>query len=155
MTAAPAGGGMFGWHRWKLGWLDATQVACLPRRGRLTTTLTPVEAPGGRKLAVVRLARSAVVVEVRQPVADDAGICTGGVLVYRVELSAQLPRRPIAVSRARPDERRRLSSCGPAYNAPLGLGRGRRSTLRVGNVQVRMLNRSADGSVRVRVTRRR
>jgi M6 family metalloprotease-like protein len=155
MTAAPAGGGMFAWHRWKLGWLDAAQVACLPQRGTLTTTLTPVETTSGRKLAVVRLPRSAVVAEVRRALLDDEAICREGVLIYRVELSQQLPRRPVAVIRARPDDRPRLSRCGPAYNAPLGPGRGRRAEVRVGQVATRVLARLADGSYRVRLTRRR
>jgi M6 family metalloprotease-like protein len=155
MTAAPAAGGMFGWHRWKLGWFAAEQVACLAERGTLTTRLMPVESAGGRKLAVVRVRQAAVAAEVRQPVLEDAGICKGGVLVYRVELSQQLPRRPITPVAARPDDPRRLALCGPRYNAPLGFGPGRRSVVRVGDVEIRVVGASHDGSYRIRLRRRR
>jgi hypothetical protein len=146
---------MFGWHRWKLGWFAAAQVACLAQPGTLTTRLMPVESAGGRKLAVVRVRQAAVAAEVRQPILEDNGICKGGVLVYRVELSQQLPRRPIAPVAARPDDPRRLESCGPRYNAPLGFDPGRRSVLRVGDVEIRVLGASHDGSYRIRLRRRR
>ena len=151
MTAASGAEGMFGWHRWKLGWLDAVQVACLARKGRVTAQLTPLEMSGGRKLAVARLPDSAVVAEVRPPRPG----CTGGVLVYRIELSQQFPRRPISVVAARRDDPRRAVSCGPTYNAPLRLARGRPAAVRVGPVDVQVVGRSRDGSFRIRLTRRR
>src|SRR4029450_12221186 len=92
MTAAPGGGGMFAWHRWKLGWIDRGQVVCLSRRGTLTATLAPIERAGGRKAIVSRVGREVVVVEVRRALAEDASICESGVLVSRVDFSAGAPQ---------------------------------------------------------------
>jgi hypothetical protein len=47
-------GGMYAWHRWKLGWLDDAQIACLARARRRTARVTPLERGGGVKAFVVR-----------------------------------------------------------------------------------------------------
>ncbi len=36
-----------GWHKWKLGWLDPSQVNCARTPGTTQYTLTPLERPGG------------------------------------------------------------------------------------------------------------
>ncbi|WP_329547432.1 M6 family metalloprotease domain-containing protein [Streptomyces sp. NBC_01356] len=35
---------LFGWHKWKLGWLDPRQVACVRGRGSTRLTLEPLSA---------------------------------------------------------------------------------------------------------------
>ncbi|WST78150.1 M6 family metalloprotease domain-containing protein [Streptomyces sp. NBC_01136] len=35
---------LFGWHKWKLGWLEPRQVACVRGRGTTRLTLEPLEA---------------------------------------------------------------------------------------------------------------
>jgi hypothetical protein len=160
MTAAPKGGGMFAWHRWKLGWLDANQIVCLSRRGTTTATLAPLERPGATKAIVSRVGRTAVVVEVRAPLAEDATLCRPGVLVYRVDFSAGSPENagsrllPIRLQPARPDDSRRWEQCGPDWRAPFALGRGERSQTTAWKHRVTLVTRLADGSYRVRVTRK-
>jgi hypothetical protein len=77
---------MHGWHRWKLGWLYDAQIACVPRVGRRTAQVMPLERAGGVKAVVVRAGQAAYVAEVRQRLAEDRGICQKGVLAYSVDL---------------------------------------------------------------------
>jgi M6 family metalloprotease-like protein len=149
---APAIGGMFAWHRWKLEWLDAGQVACLGGRGSRTATITPLERAGGVKALVVRRGDAAYVAEVRQPLAEDAGICRGGVLLSAVDLSRPAKRWALRLLAPRPDNPRRWARCGPRWNATLRPGPKEVSTLRVGPVRFRVLAAEPDGSYRVRAT---
>jgi M6 family metalloprotease-like protein len=160
MTAAPGGGGMFAWHRWKLGWLDPDQVVCLTRRGTITATLAPIERAGGKKAIISRVGNQVVVVEVRRALEEDAAICTSGVLVYRVDFSAGSPanagsrRMPIQVRAARRDDSRRWKRCGREWRAPFALGRGQVSRTVAWKHGITLLRRLPDGSYRVRVTRK-
>jgi M6 family metalloprotease-like protein len=152
-------GGMYAWHRWKLGWLEDAQIACLARAGRRTARVTPLERGGGVKAVVVRSGQTAYVAEVRQPVAEDRGICQKGVLVYSVDLRPPLKGGPsrgaIRIQSDRFDDRRRWRRCGGRWNATLDVGRGRDSRLDLGKVRFQVLAALADGSYRIRVTRRR
>jgi M6 family metalloprotease-like protein len=154
MTAAPAGGGMFAWHRWKLGWLDARQVRCVTRNGTVDVTLSPLERAGGVKAVVSRVGQHVVVAEVRGRVAEDAGVCNTGVLVYRVDFVAGAPenvgarRLPIQLHQARRDDNRRWVACGPQWRAPFATGR-----TTAWSHGIRVLKRLADGSYRIRFTR--
>ncbi|MFJ4778021.1 peptidase M6 [Streptomyces sp. NPDC088762] len=78
-----------GWHSWKLGWTRDRQVACLAGTGRRTVALTPVERPGGTKIAVVRTGETTgYVAEARQG---------QGILVYRVDSAVQTGEGPVRV----------------------------------------------------------
>jgi M6 family metalloprotease-like protein len=154
MTAAPTGGGMFAWHRWKLGWLDAGQIVCLTRNETVNVTLTPIERAGGTKAILSQVGRSVVAVEVRQRVAEDASLCRTGVLVYRVDLVAGSPENvgsrqlPIRLREARPDDSRRWNRCGPQWRAPYTAG-----TASSWNHRILRLTRLRDGSYRIRFVR--
>ena len=37
------------WEKWKLGWLDDGQIACLRGDDTVTRTLSPIGTPGGTK----------------------------------------------------------------------------------------------------------
>jgi M6 family metalloprotease-like protein len=160
MTASPDGGGLFAWHRWKLGWLDRSQIVCRTHRGTTTATLTPIEQTGGTKAIVSRVGQTAVVLEVRRPVAEDASLCAGGVLVYRVDFWAGSPERagsrgmPIQLRAARRDDSRQWGRCGRQWRAPLELGRGQVSRTTAWKHTITLLRRLPDGSYRVRVTRK-
>jgi M6 family metalloprotease-like protein len=123
MTAAPAGGGMFAWHRWKLGWLDAGQIVCVTRKGAVEAPLAPIERAGGRKAIFSRVGRAIVAIEVRQRLAEDASLCRSGVLVYRVDLVAGAPenagsrRIPIQLRPAQRDDIRQWDRCGRQWRA--------------------------------------
>ncbi|CAM5445727.1 M6 family metalloprotease-like protein OS=Streptomyces griseomycini OX=66895 GN=FHS37_005107 PE=4 SV=1 [Streptomyces griseomycini] len=111
---------LFGWHKWKLGWLEPRQVRCVQDAGPVRLTLEPLGAgPGvpvtgaagtpsfglgrGVKLAVVRTgADSVLAFEVRGPVGNDAAACRPGVLVYRVSSGTQSGGGPIEVVDAHP-----------------------------------------------------
>jgi M6 family metalloprotease-like protein len=145
-------GGMFAWHRWKLGWLDASQVACLNGRRSVTATVAPLERPGGTKAIVFRGAKSAYVVEVRQRLAEDAAICRTGVLIYRVLFDAPSGSADVYLIRAS-SEQLNLATCGQDAAAPFTVRRGRVTRLRVGALRFELLRALPDGSYRVRVSR--
>ena len=96
---------LFGWHKWKLGWLDRRQVTlCAGGRPTRLVTLEPLggrrpPAPagpvGGTRLAVVRTGEnSALAIEARGAAGNDRATCTEGVLVYRVRSEAASGRGP-------------------------------------------------------------
>jgi M6 family metalloprotease-like protein len=86
---------LLGWHKWRLRWLDPTQLTCLSSPGMREETLTAIARQGGKKLVVVPMsASSAYVVEARTKTGYDATICEEGVLVYDVDSRiAQAERR--------------------------------------------------------------
>jgi M6 family metalloprotease-like protein len=149
---APATGGMFAWHRWKLDWLDEGQVACLGVRGSRTVTITPLERPGGIKALIVRRGTDAYVAEVRQPLGEDRAICRGGVLLSTADLSRPPRRWTLRLLAPRPDDATRWARCGPRWNATLRPGRGEIRSLLVGPVRFSVLATESDGSYRVRAT---
>ncbi|WP_438319814.1 M6 family metalloprotease domain-containing protein (plasmid) [Streptomyces sp. HUAS TT3] len=90
-----------GWHSWKLGWTSDAQVACLPAAGRRTVRLTPVERPGGTKIAVLRTGETtAYVAESRRAEGNDATACSTGVLIYRVDSATPTGEGPVRVMNA-------------------------------------------------------
>jgi M6 family metalloprotease-like protein len=146
-------GGMFAWHRWKLGWLDPSQVACLNERRSVTAVVTPLERPRGTKAIVFRGAKTAYVAEVRQRLAEDAFICRTGVLIYRVLFDAPSGSADIYVIRAA-SERLDLATCGHDAAAPFTVKRGKVTRVDVGRLRFELLRAIPDGSYRIRVTRR-
>ncbi|GGO88938.1 peptidase M6 [Wenjunlia tyrosinilytica] len=147
---------LFAWHKWKFGWLDGGQVACLAKPGTVRRTLTPVERPGGVKLLVVPIDSSSVyAVEVRSLEGNDAQGCTEGVLVYRVRSDVGSGSGPIRVMDAHPDS----AACSgrsvfsPLADAPFGAGSAFRDLAH--EVVVRVLGRGPDGSYTVEATRNR
>ncbi|MFK8909966.1 M6 family metalloprotease domain-containing protein [Streptomyces sp. YS-3] len=92
-----------GWHSWKLGWLRDDQVACLAAPGQRTVRLTPVERPGGTKIAVLRTGgTTAYVAESRRAEGNDAAACSTGVLVYKVDSAAATGEGPIRIAPTHP-----------------------------------------------------
>ncbi|WP_242483371.1 M6 family metalloprotease domain-containing protein [Streptomyces sp. HSG2] len=133
---------LFGWHKWKLGWLRPRQVACVRGRGSTRLTLEPLAAgpgvavPGrdgraafglgrGTKLAVVRTGPTeALAFEVRGRAGSDRHACREGVLVYRVRSRTPSGEGPIEVVDAHP----KTSACPtrsvypPLADAPVAAG---------------------------------
>ncbi|MGW3206007.1 M6 family metalloprotease domain-containing protein [Streptomyces sp. NPDC001135] len=92
-----------GWERWKLGWIDDRQVACLPSAGTRTVRLNAVESPGGKKIAVIPTGETtAYVAESRRAVGADGHACSSGVLVYKVDTSTPTGYGPIQVVNGNP-----------------------------------------------------
>ncbi|MEU6068579.1 MULTISPECIES: M6 family metalloprotease domain-containing protein [Streptomyces] len=89
---------LLGWHKWKLGWLDANQVSCAAARGSREYTLTPLFRTGGHKLVFVpATGRSGYAVELRARGGNDETVCHPGVLIYRVDANVDTGRGPITV----------------------------------------------------------
>ncbi|MDG4787726.1 hypothetical protein O7626_17575 [Micromonospora sp. WMMD1102] len=105
---------LLAWHKWKLGWLDDSQVYCLPTNLQTATrTLTPLHTTGGAKMAVLRTEPNrAVVVEYRAaggpidgaPEQVQSPECfRPGVLVYTVDADKVGGQQPIRVIDAHPN----------------------------------------------------
>jgi M6 family metalloprotease-like protein len=145
---------LFAWHRWKLGWLDPAQIACLPRTGKRTITLAPIEQPGGMKAVIVPRRNRALVTEVRQRIGYDKDRCDTGVLIYEVD-TTPFKRGPIVIHAAHGERER--PACGPYWHAPYDRGRGEVKTFRLPEwgLRIDVVARAAGGSYRLRVSRGR
>ena len=116
------GPGLFAWHRWKLGWIPDRQVACLAEPGVYTVRLTAVDRASGTKLAAIPTSpTSAIIIESRRAVGLDAGACSTGVLMYRVDSAVPTGSGPIRVVDATPGDTG-SSVCGDLDIATFGLG---------------------------------
>ena len=150
----------FGWHRWRLGWIDRPQVTCVDHPGSVTRALAPVETPGGTKLVVVRLdAVSALAVEARTLLGGDVHACTEGVLLYLVRTDVGTGDGPVRVLDPHPG----TAGCAgtsvypPLADAPLASGESAAYRFRPGAhgaVTVRVGDRTPGGGWAVTVTER-
>jgi M6 family metalloprotease-like protein len=150
------GGHFLAWEKWKLGWLDPSQLTCLAGPGELTTTISPLERAGGLKAIVVQTGlSSAYVVEARKRVGQDARLCEDGVLIYTVDASVRTGYGPVRVRAAQRDARGDVfDRCGPLYNATFDKASGEvaRFVDDAAGLRVQVLSSNANG-YRVRVTR--
>lgn len=161
---------LFGWHKWKLGWLESRQVRCVQDTGPVRLTLEPLGAgPGtpvtgaagapsfglgrGTKLAVVRTGPDSVLAfEARGPVGNDHAACRPGVLVYRVSSGTRSGRGPVEVVDAHPHTEAcwENSVYPPLADAPVALGES--FTVPGESVRVEVEGRTASGAWTVRIT---
>ncbi|MFG2147886.1 M6 family metalloprotease domain-containing protein [Streptomyces sp. NPDC048696] len=147
---------MLGWHKWKLGWVDNSQVGCASRPGTSEYVLTPLSAPGtGRKLVFVPLSdESGYALEVRTRTGNDEAVCKPGVLIYRVNTDVDTGRGPITVADSTKDSggcTRRPNVQAELSDAPFAPGE--HFTDRERGVRVAVLGVDELGNYRVRVTR--
>ncbi|MFI1168664.1 M6 family metalloprotease domain-containing protein [Streptomyces sp. NPDC020801] len=146
---------LLGWHKWKLGWLDASQVNCAAKRGSAEYALTPLERAGGPKLIFVPLdARTGYALELRTHAGNDEAVCHPGVLIYKVDADVDTGRGPIMVY----DAHRNSGGCTRSPNvhtelsdAPFAPG----ETFKDPEAKIRIDVAAADlaGNYRIRVTR--
>ncbi|SEP56380.1 M6 family metalloprotease domain-containing protein [Streptomyces radiopugnans] len=151
----------FGWHKWKLGWLDGGRVDCRAEAGTSRHTLRAVSAPGGggpggsdTRLIAVRTGRGEVLaVEAREPRGNDVTSCTSGVLVYRVRSDVPSAQGPVKVVDGHPGTGAcdRVSVYPPLADAPLGPGEAVDVDVDTGTVRVEVVDRTERGW-RVEVT---
>ncbi|MZD52822.1 M6 family metalloprotease domain-containing protein [Streptomyces sp. SID5606] len=109
---------LLGWHKWKLGWLDPSQVHCAATPGATDYTLTPLARRGGDKVVVVPLdGESGYAVELRTQEGNDETVCRPGVLVYKVDADVDTGMGPVKVY----DSQRDSGGCtrGPNVHAEL------------------------------------
>lgn len=147
---------MLGWHKWKLGWLDASQVGCVTARGSVEYELTPLYRPGGGKLVLVPVdARSSYALEVREQGGNDEVVCRPGVLIYKVDGTIDTGHGPVTVY----DSHRGSGGCTRSPNvqaelsdAPFSPGETFKDPRH--GITVQVVSRDDDGNYRVRVTRK-
>ncbi|WP_079040408.1 M6 family metalloprotease domain-containing protein [Streptomyces prasinus] len=104
---------LLGWHKWKMGWLDARQVHCAADTGTREYTLTPLAEPGGPKLVFLPLdARSGYAVEFRTRAGNDEAVCRAGILIYKVDADVDTGMGPVTVF----DSRQESGGCTRSPN---------------------------------------
>ncbi|MFJ8017668.1 M6 family metalloprotease domain-containing protein [Streptomyces sp. NPDC096339] len=90
---------LLGWHKWKLGWLDGSQISCAAKSGTSDHILSPLAVEGGTKLAFVPISESVgYAVEVRTQAGNDEAVCKPGVLIYKVDSDVDTGHGPVTVS---------------------------------------------------------
>ncbi|MFF3326135.1 M6 family metalloprotease domain-containing protein [Streptomyces sp. NPDC002889] len=103
---------LFGWHKWKLGWLGGQEVRCISGgdpSGELVTLEPLAAAPVrggsvGTRLAVVRTGENtALAIEARGSAGNDGQTCTEGVLLYRVQAETASGSGPVEVVDTHPE----------------------------------------------------
>lgn len=95
---------LLGWHKWKLGWLDDTQVGCVWTPGTTEYTLTPLARRGGAKLVFVPIgSKTGYALELRTRGGNDAAVCRPGILIYKVDADVDTGNGPITVYDSQPD----------------------------------------------------
>ncbi|MFF4356006.1 M6 family metalloprotease domain-containing protein [Streptomyces sp. NPDC001604] len=161
---------LFGWHKWKLGWLAPRQVVCVREAGVTRLTLEPLDAVAGDqirgaagppafglgrgvKLAVVRTGHDSVLAfEARGPLGNDTAACRSGILVYRVRAGAQSGGGPIEVIDAHPHTEAcwENSVYPPLADAPISLGET--FTVPDEGIRVQVEGRTISGAWTVKIT---
>lgn len=149
----------FGWHKWKLGWLERRQVMCVQGPGSRLFSLEPLSAAPvaggtlGNRLAVVRTGPgTALAIEARGSTGNDQDTCKEGVLIYRVRNEAASGEGPIEVVDTHP----RTEACWdrsvypPLADAPLGVGET--FTVPGDGTRVEVADRTPAGAWTVKVT---
>ncbi|MEW2389685.1 M6 family metalloprotease domain-containing protein [Streptomyces venezuelae] len=149
---------LFGWHKWKLGWLEPRQVRCVGA-GTERLTLEPLAAPlapgalGGTRLAVVRTGRDTVLaLEARGAVGNDRATCTEGVLVYEVRNETASGGGPVEVVDAHPETESCWGDSVYPQLADAPVRAGESFTVPDRDVRVEVAGRTASGAWTVQVT---
>ncbi|MFJ2719152.1 M6 family metalloprotease domain-containing protein [Streptomyces sp. NPDC087437] len=146
---------LLGWHKWKLGWLDASQVSCASKKGATEYTLTPLGRAGGHKLVFVPLdGRSGYALELRTRAGNDEAVCRPGILIYKVDAEVDTGQGPIKVRDSHPNS----GGCTRSPNveaelsdAPFAPGESFKDPK--AHLRVDVISADHAGDYRVRVTR--
>ncbi|MGW7204790.1 M6 family metalloprotease domain-containing protein [Streptomyces sp. NPDC054837] len=147
---------LLGWHKWKLGWLDASQVSCVTTPGTTEYTLTPLAREGGAKLLFVPVSgRTGYAVELRTREGNDEAVCRPGLLIYRVDADVDTGMGPVTVY----DSERASGGCtrSPNVHAELSdapFAPGEDFEDRRKGIRITVAGADLAGDYRVRVTRR-
>ncbi|MDR3082750.1 MAG: M6 family metalloprotease domain-containing protein [Streptomyces sp.] len=147
---------LLAWHKWKLGWLDDSQVSCATGHGTAEYTLTPLGRAGGRKLVFVPIGSTAgYALELRTPEGNDAVVCRPGILIYKVDANVDTGNEPITVY----DSRRDSGGCTRSPNVQAELSDapftpGQTFKDRKAGIVIAVAGKNRSGNYRVRVTRR-
>ncbi|WP_330305197.1 MULTISPECIES: M6 family metalloprotease domain-containing protein [unclassified Streptomyces] len=147
---------LLGWHKWKLGWLDDSQVSCAAAPGTKEYTLTPLARRGGNKLVFVPTSpKAGYALELRTHGGNDSAVCRPGILIYKVDAGVDTGNGPITVY----DSKRDSGGCTRSPNvhaelsdAPFAAGESFKDPKT--GVTVQVAGADLAGNYRVYVTRR-
>ncbi|MFJ7198021.1 MULTISPECIES: M6 family metalloprotease domain-containing protein [unclassified Streptomyces] len=146
---------LLGWHKWKLGWLDNSQISCAARSGTSDHVLGPLATRGGTKLAFVPLSgKSGYAVEVRTKAGNDQAVCRPGVLIYKVSSDVDTGQGPVSVT----DSTKGSTGCTRLPNVHAELSDatfrpGETFTDRAKGIRISVVDKDEKGNYRIRVTR--
>ncbi|MGY0017869.1 M6 family metalloprotease domain-containing protein [Streptomyces sp. YJ-C3] len=151
------GNDLLGWHKWKLGWLDDTQIGCAAQPGTTEHLLSPLSRDGGgTKMAFVPLTeKTGYAIEVRTQEGNDEAVCRPGVLIYKVDADVDTGHGPVTVEDSTPDSggcTRRPNVHAELSDAPYRPGEVFKD--RKTGVRISVAGADASGNYRVYVTRR-
>lgn len=143
MSSSRGASGFIGWHRHKLGWLDANRKAYLPT-GTQTFTLTSLDSDAGTSMIVVPVDNpehpsKVFVIELAQALRRDDAPKPGGVLIYSIDATKPTGENPMVVY---PRE--------TLINAPFYAGDT--FTHDDAPMQVQIIKQNDDGSSEIKVT---
>ena len=97
VSASPAPG-IFGWNRWRMGWIDDTQVLCVAPTEGTEVNISALHAGSGVILIVIPLGPTrVVVVESRRAIGWDQNLIEPGALVYLVDANIETTEGPIQI----------------------------------------------------------
>ncbi|MET3983989.1 M6 family metalloprotease domain-containing protein [Streptomyces sp. PvR034] len=146
---------LLGWHKWKLGWLDANQISCAAKSGTSDHILSPLGTEGGVKLAFVPTSESAgYAVEVRTQAGNDEAVCKPGVLIYKVDSEVDTGRGPVTVADSAAASggcTRRANVHGELSDAPYKPGET--FTDSAAGISISVVGELRTGKYQVRITR--
>lgn len=139
-----------GWHKYKLGWLDESQIVYL-KAGELDATLTSFETAQGVKMIALQSEESSrlYLVEVAQALGEGDQFRDKGLLIYSIDAAVATGERPVSLLKCGtlPDD----MNIGLRCNDYLAPGRTRVVTLTNG-VRFEIINRrQVDGDFEVTV----
>ncbi|MEE1771796.1 M6 family metalloprotease domain-containing protein [Streptomyces sp. JV185] len=146
---------LLGWHKWKLGWLDNSQISCAARSGTSEHVLGPLATRGGTKLAFVPLSgESGYAVEVRTKAGNDQAVCKPGVLIYKVSSDVDTGQGPVSVT----DSTKGSAGCTRLPNVHAELSDatfrpGETFTDRAKGIRISVVDKDEKGNYRIRITR--
>ncbi|OKJ33601.1 M6 family metalloprotease domain-containing protein [Streptomyces sp. CB01580] len=146
---------LLGWHKWKLGWLDNSQIDCAAGSGTSDHVLEPLATRGGTKLAFVpSSAESGYAVEVRTTAGNDEDVCRPGVLIYRVSSNVDTGQGPVSVV----DSTKKSGGCTRVPNVHAELSDaafrpGQTFTDRATGIRISVVEKDDEGNYRVRISR--
>lgn len=90
--------GIFGWNRWRMGWIDDAQVLCMAPTEGTEVVLGALNTGSGVILVVIPLGPTrAVVIESRRAIGWDKKLVESGALVYLVDANVETTEGPIQI----------------------------------------------------------
>ena len=109
-----------GWHKFKLGWLDESQLIYF-KAGELAVKLTTLETAQGVKMIVLPSEHTSqlYIIEAAQSLGDDSRFRDKGLLIYTVDASVATGHEPVSVLPCgNAEERSEFGLRSNAYLAP-------------------------------------